>query len=405
MEKKTNNDQKAKRDNNNKSFQNLALNFQKSPKTHTNFYHKPSHLEDDLDFIERPGNSKSYIQKQKTKNRTNDFVANTEKKKITETSTKQISLDNKTRSILTDPKQQKTITHNRSEVLETVEASKPKNKSNPNDPLSLVGTKIDGKYEITKLLGQGGMGIVYLANHKFLNKKRAIKILPKYPPIPQEDVERFFKEATIAASIEHPNIVQVQDIEESERFYYIVMEYVEGISLDQYVKKYGHLSVLEASEIIRITSIGFAAIHDLGLIHRDIKPSNFMMTEEGKIKIMDFGIAKDLNNANASLTGENIIGTPQFMAPELITKNAIDHRSDIYSLGCTFYYLLTGKYCFSGSTMQIIYQVVNVPPIPPQHQNPDIPEAVSNIILKMLEKKPENRFGSMLDVELAIRNL
>ena len=282
--------------------------------------------------------------------------------------------------------------------------SHPKSKDKRKDPMGLIGSFITGKYTVIKLLGRGGMGMVYLAEHKHLGKKRAIKIMPKSATIPQEDIERFYAEANIAASIEHPNVVQVHDIDETESFYFIVMEYVEGCSLDQYMNKNGLFDIKEAIEITKLCALGLAAIHEKGLIHRDVKPANFMLGKD-TVKIMDFGIAKDLNRDVALTATSTIIGTPQFMAPEMIEKRPIDITSDIYSLGATLYFLITGQYCFTGTPMQIMYQVVNVPPIPPQEYNADIPDDLSEIILKMLAKEQGERFTDMNELVAALDEL
>ena len=272
------------------------------------------------------------------------------------------------------------------------------------DPMGLIGSSIIDKYNVLKLLGRGGMGVVYLTEHKNLGKKRAVKILPKSVTIPQEDVDRFYAEANVAASIEHPNVVQVHDIDETEKFYFIVMEYVKGDSLDQYMCKNGLFAVDAALEIIRSCALGLAAIHEKGLIHRDVKPANFMLGKD-TVKIMDFGIAKDLNRDTALTSASTIIGTPQFMAPEMIRKTTIDIRSDIYSLGATFYFLITGQFCFTGTPMQIMYQVINDPPIPPQQYNENISDEVSEVILKMLEKEQSERFADMNELVAVLDEL
>lgn len=272
------------------------------------------------------------------------------------------------------------------------------------DPMGLIGSFIIDKYNVLKLLGRGGMGVVYLTEHKNLGKKCAIKILPKSVTIPQEDINRFYAEANIAASIEHPNVVQVHDIDETEKFYFIVMEYVKGDSLDQYMRKNGLFDVDKALEIIRSCALGLEAIHEKGLIHRDVKPANFMLGKN-TVKIMDFGIAKDLNRETALTSASTIIGTPQFMAPEMIRKTTIDIRSDIYSLGATLYFLITGQFCFTGTPMQIMYQVINDPPISPRQYNENIPDDVCEIILKMLAKEQDDRFANISELVAALDEL
>ena len=272
------------------------------------------------------------------------------------------------------------------------------------DPYSLLGSLLVGKYEMIRFLGQGGMGAVYLARHKVLNKDRAIKFLPKTSDMNPTVVKRFIHEARAAARVEHPNIVQVYDIEETQDFYFIIMEYIKGQGVDHFLEKEGTLSDREAIKIIKPSAVGLSAIHEANMVHRDIKPANLMITETGQIKIADFGIVKDISG-NTALTGAGtIIGTPQFMSPEQIKNEHIDHRSDIYSLGATFYFLLTGKTCFSGTAMQLMYQILHNAPIPPHEINTAVPESLSSIVLKMMEKEPEERYLDMGKVVEVLEN-
>ncbi len=271
------------------------------------------------------------------------------------------------------------------------------------DPFRLMGTTIGGKFEVVDFLGQGGMGAVYLCKHNILNKLRAIKVLLKTDGIDPTIVHRFINEARAAALVEHPNIVQVHDIDEMDDFYFIIMDFVEGESLDNYVKQRGPLSPVDAANVIVSACQGLKAIHLAGLIHRDIKPGNFLLTKKGSVKITDFGIVKEIGGEGELTATTTILGTPQYMAPEQIRKEPLDLRTDLYSLGATFYYLVTGQSCFTGSAMQLLYQVLGVPPVPPQDINTQVDEKLSRIIQKMVEKEPARRYQMMEEVEEALR--
>lgn len=272
------------------------------------------------------------------------------------------------------------------------------------DPFQLVRTVLKDKYEIVAFIGRGGMGAVYLARHRILGKERAIKTMPKNSKVDPKLVRRFFNEARAAAAVEHPNVVQVHDIDETDRFYFIVMEYVKGKSLEGCLEEKGCLTPSEAVVAVREASAGLDAIHASGLIHRDVKPANLLLSESGRVKITDFGIVKEIGG-DTGLTGDSIIGTPQYMAPEQITKGPIDCRTDIYSLGATFYSLLTGRSCFTGSAMQLIYQILQNEPIPPCELNPNVNFAVSRVVLTMMAKRSEERYRNMKEVQKALDQL
>ncbi len=264
------------------------------------------------------------------------------------------------------------------------------------DPFGMLGSALMGKYKIVSFLGQGGMGAVYLAEHKILGN-RAIKFLSKSEGLSSVMLSRFINEAKAAAKVQHRNVVQVYDIDETPLYHFIVMEFVKGAGLDKLLEN-GPLSAPQSIKIIKPIAEGLNAIHAANMIHRDVKPSNIMIAQNGDPKIMDFGIVKDAGST-AGLTGVGtIIGTPQFMSPEQVQAGAIDARSDIYSLGATFYYLVTNQVCFSGSIMQIMYQILNVEPIPPNEFNAGIDTKLSQIIMKMMEKNPKSRYQSMLQV-------
>ncbi len=258
------------------------------------------------------------------------------------------------------------------------------------DPL--MGAVI-GKCKILAKLGQGGMGDVYLAQHQFLKKNIALKLLPTDFSRDDESVSRFQREAISAAKLEHPNTVQIHDIGIDKGRHYIIMQYVEGRTLQDLIDdKRGPMEVKEAGHIIRECAKGLKAAHDHGIVHRDIKPANILVSNAGEIKITDFGLAFDQGVAGQMTQAGVILGTPQFMSPEQADGKRGNEQSDIYSLGVIFYYLVTGKKPFEAqSQMATLYKQINEKPRPIRDLNPHVPPAVVLIIQKMMAKKPAAR--------------
>ena len=254
----------------------------------------------------------------------------------------------------------------------------------------LVGQKL-GNYQLERRIGAGAMGYVYVARHVGLNKQAAIKIMSPELIGTGTNVERFLREAQMAASLEHPNVVQVFDVGESNGLYYLAMQYVEGQSLDKVLHARGKLPVAEAGGMIK--KVALAAAHKLGIVHRDVKPANVLLSKDGQVKVADFGLARS-NDSSLSLSGQ-IIGTPYYMAPEQAEGKAVDARADLYALGASYYHLVTGRRVFEGDTpISIILKHVNEAPTPPDRVEPSIPPAISRLILKLLAKKPDDRFAS-----------
>ena len=245
-------------------------------------------------------------------------------------------------------------------------------------------------YKILEKLGQGGMGVVYLAEDQKLERKVAIKFLPKHISENSEERQRFKIEAKAAAKLNHPNIATIHSIEEIEDELFIVMEYIKGKELKEYVGA-GHALSLRNDETIKIaTQIaeGLEAAHKEGIIHRDIKPSNIMITDSGVVKIMDFGLAKIKGTSKLTKLGSTV-GTIAYMSPEQTAGNEVDFRTDIWSLGVVLYEMLTGKMPFRGEYDQaIIYSILNEEPVSAN----EIDESLKHMISKSLAKNPDDRY-------------
>ncbi len=251
--------------------------------------------------------------------------------------------------------------------------------------------EIIGGYQIIKEIARGGMGIVYKAKQISVDRIVALKILDDILAKNKRFVKRFISEAQAAGKLNHPNIIQVHEVGCDKGKYFYSMEYIEGKTLKQIIKERGPLSPQEAVEIIIQIAAGLHYAHEHGIIHRDIKPSNIMVTNSNIVKIADLGIAKVENTSLAEK--HQIVGTPLFMSPEQIKGDDIDRRTDIYSLGVMFYYILTGKYPIWGEDIEEIKKShLTDFPLPPSEYNENISEDLDKIILKCIEKKPENRF-------------
>jgi ribosomal protein L37E len=257
----------------------------------------------------------------------------------------------------------------------------------------MVGRTIGKNLRIVSELGQGGMGVVFLAEHVTLGKPFAVKCLgPELTGNPQFR-DRFYREAQAQARLEHPNIVRVTDFFEEGSKFYLVMEYVDGQDLDEMIKRKGRIPEKLALSIFKGILEGLNFAHGKGVIHRDLKPSNIIVDENGTAKIMDFGIA--ILSEELRLTGlAATMGTAWYMSPEQINRpEAIDHRTDVYSLGIILYEMLTGMVPYVGKTDYAIKQQHLGSRIPdPREKNPEIPDRLSGMIRKALQKLPQDRF-------------
>ena len=250
-----------------------------------------------------------------------------------------------------------------------------------------------GPYRVDRVVGAGGMGIVYLAYDEALQRPVALKTLLPALTVDPEFVARFKREAQSAAALNHPNITQIYAIGQEGPTPFFAMEMIHGQSLDAIIKEKGALDALQATRYMQQAAEGLRHAAQRHLIHRDVKPSNLMLTEEGVVKITDFGLAKaSQSQTQLTATGE-VLGSPGYISPEQAQGLEIDARSDIYSLGATFYHLVTGKLPFDAPTpVAMIVRHMNDPLRPPRAANPTVPYPISALIQRMMAKRPGERF-------------
>ncbi len=259
-----------------------------------------------------------------------------------------------------------------------------------------IGMLIADRYEVLEKTGTGGMSVVYRAKDHKLNRTVAIKVLKQEFSDNANFVSKFRVEAQAAAGLMHPNIVNVYDVGEEKGMYYIVMEYVDGITLKKYIEKKSRLTVKEAISIAIQVSMGLQAAHNNHVIHRDIKPQNIMISRDGKVKVTDFGIAKA---ATSNTITSNVMGSVHYTSPEQARGGYSDERSDIYSLGITLFEMLTGRVPFNGeTTVAIAIKHIQSPMPSPREFVPDIPKSVEQIVLKCCEKSPDRRYQNMTEL-------
>ena len=260
------------------------------------------------------------------------------------------------------------------------------------------GQLINDRYEIQRLIGEGGMANVYLAKDTILDRKVAVKVLRGDLAGDEKFVRRFQREALSASSLSHPNIVEIYDVGEDEGNFYIVMEYIEGKTLKQLIKKRGVLSLPETMDIMLQLLDALATAHDSYIIHRDIKPQNIMIKESGLVKITDFGIAMALNSAQLTQTN-SVMGSVHYLPPEQASGKGSTIRSDIYSLGILMFEMLSGKVPFKGdSAVEIALKHMKEPLPSVKEINPVVPQSVENIILKASAKNPKNRYRDVREM-------
>jgi tRNA A-37 threonylcarbamoyl transferase component Bud32 len=265
-----------------------------------------------------------------------------------------------------------------------------------------VGTL--GRYRVLKKLGQGGMGAVYLSYDVVLGRRIALKVVPPQYAADAETRDRFLREARAAAMVKSDHVVTIFDVGEARGVPFIAMEYLSGYPLDRYLRVTGELPLAQVLRVTRETAVGLAAAHELGLVHRDVKPGNLWLeAPHGRVKLLDFGLARVENDDTHLTTSGLVVGTPAFMSPEQARGLKLDGRSDLFSLGVTLYRLTTGRMPFSGTTTMAVLTslAVDTPP-PVRHFKADVPEEIEAIIAKLLAKDPAERFQTAWELVKAL---
>ena len=267
----------------------------------------------------------------------------------------------------------------------------------------MIGTVLD-KYEILQKVGEGGMATVYRGRHTTLGRDVAVKVLHPHLSSSQRNRLRFEREAKAIEHLDHPNIVQIFDYSgvDSEECY-IVTEYIDGLTLQEFIQEIERMPS-EATSVLGIKLVrALDYAHQRGIIHRDLKPENVMLRRDGELKLMDFGIARFLEDSQMTMTGA-LVGSPAYMSPEQAMEQRLDRRSDLFSLGTLLYYLVVGQLPFTGSNPSIILRNI----IDGNHAQvleiaPDVSPALASVIERLLQTEPDNRFQDAHDVELVLQ--
>jgi eukaryotic-like serine/threonine-protein kinase len=260
---------------------------------------------------------------------------------------------------------------------------------------NLIGTRLND-YQVLRRLGRGGMADVYVALHQSLDRQVALKVLRRQLASDADYVERFRREARAAAKLNHPNIVQVYEVGRAGDHHYIAQELIDGCNLKEHVEKEGPLTPPEATSVLRSVASALSVAHQAGITHRDIKPENILKSHRGEIKVADFGLARVGGGGDLTQIGLTM-GTPRYMSPEQVQGRPVDVRSDLYSLGCTLYFLLTGRPPFDAdeSLAVAIQHLQETPrPLTETRGKDDVPDWMLAAINRMMAKSPDDRFAS-----------
>jgi serine/threonine-protein kinase len=265
------------------------------------------------------------------------------------------------------------------------------------------GFVLGGRYEVQRVVGSGGMGMVYQARDRELDEMVAIKTLrPEIVGVDPRILDRFKREIRVARRVSHRNVVRTYDFGDMQGVKFISMEYIQGVTLKQLIRKKGALPLGVGVRIAKQTAAGLAAAHHQGVVHRDVKPQNVILTPASEVKIMDFGIALPQGKKGSDMTATGLImGTPDYMSPEQVQgKRDLDHRSDIYSLGVVFYEMFTGILPFTGdSAINIAMKHVQEQAPSPRSINQAMPTVLELIIMRCLQKSPAERYQKVEDLQ------
>jgi len=266
---------------------------------------------------------------------------------------------------------------------------------------------IGSKYRLLELIGAGGMGAVYLCEHTLMKRLVALKVLPVEKLEDPSNLERFHREARAVAALDHPNIVRAYDIDVHEKLHFLVMEYVDGNSLQDIVARHGPMDPVRAAHYAAQSAVGLQHAHELGMVHRDVKPGNLLLDRTGVIKVLDMGLArffhKPTDNVTEKYDDKCILGTADYLAPEQAVSNTVDIRADIYSLGGTLYYMLTGQTPYPDGTIAaklVAHQTRD--PKPVEAYRADVPPRVLAVLRKMLSKDARDRYQEPIEVADAL---
>ena len=265
--------------------------------------------------------------------------------------------------------------------------------------MNIKGILLDNRYRIVDKIGVGGMADVYLGEDTLLGRQVAIKVLHANFANDDEFVTRFKREAQAAGKLNHPNIVNMYDVGFDQDLHYIIMEYVNGETLKEYITRHGRLSIDEAVKFTIAIAEGLEHAHTMGIVHCDIKPHNVIITQTGRVKVTDFGIARAMNATNTVMYTNSILGSAHYLSPEQASGKPVDGNTDIYSLGVVLYEMLTGRVPFEGETpIAVALKHVREKVAPPTRYNPSIPPLLEAVVMKALSKNPADRFDSISDM-------
>ncbi|MBX9584171.1 MAG: serine/threonine protein kinase, partial [Gemmataceae bacterium] len=266
---------------------------------------------------------------------------------------------------------------------------------------------IGSKYRLLELIGAGGMGAVYLCEHTLMRRLVALKVLPVDKLSDPSNLERFHREARAVAALDHPNIVRAYDIDQHEKLHFLVMEFVDGNSLQDVVARHGPMDPVRAAHYAAQAAVGLQHAHDLGMVHRDVKPGNLLLDRAGVIKVLDMGLARFFSKPADSVTEKYddkcVLGTADYLAPEQAVTNTVDIRADIYALGGTLYFLLTGQTPFPGGTIaaKLVAHQTREPKSVEAFRR-DVPPGLLEVLRRMMAKDPEVRYQEPAEVADAL---